>query len=156
VPSSPGKPRPRGRPRKSIPAGTWIDSDVLARRVTSIVGTRDERHENVAALQRLRRFAERLLGRSLSRVERHTLRTQAVRKREPASVITRTLTAWRHGIGERDVRRMMHTLHAALDERGNDITGQPVLRPDNGVPVLDENGRPATHKPRPRVKLIYR
>jgi hypothetical protein len=92
---------------------------VLARRVASIVCTRDEQHENAAALPRLRRLAERLLGRSLSRKERDILRTRVLISREPASIITRLLVAWRHGVGERDVRRMMRALHAAVDDNGN-------------------------------------
>jgi hypothetical protein len=86
---------------------------VLARRVVAIVGNRDERlddgSEILGALQRLSR---RLLGRPLSRDQRATLRTLALVKRAPASVITRVLVGWRHGLGERDVRRML----AALNE----------------------------------------
>ena len=131
MPSSPAKPRrPRGRPRKDVPTGTWIDSDVLARRVKAIVGNRDERLEDGAEiLGALQRLARRLLGRPLSRDQRNDLRALVLVKREPASVITRTLVAWRHGLGQRDVRRMQGTLNKAQD--------------------------PATHKPRPRVKLIY-
>jgi hypothetical protein len=123
----PAKPRrPRGRPRKHVPTGTWIDSDLLARRVASVVGTRDERlEEGAEILPRLLGFVRRLLGRKLSRDEREELRVLVLVKRAPASVITRVLLGWRHGLGERDVRQMMKTLH-----------------------------QPKT--PRPRVKLIYR
>jgi hypothetical protein len=130
MPAPPAKSRRlRGRPRLSEPNGTWIDSDVLARRVTTIVGTRDERFENTDALPRLRRLAQRLLGRPLSRDEREELRSLVVGKRAPCSVITRVLVGWRHGLGERDVRRMQHSLN---------------------VP------QPDTAQSRPRVKLIYR
>jgi hypothetical protein len=103
---------------------------VLARRVKAIVGNRDERLEDGAEiLGALQRLARRLLGRPLSRDRRNDLRALVLVKREPASVITRTLVAWRHGLGERDVRRMQATLNKAQD--------------------------PATQKSRPRVKLIY-
>ena len=131
MPSQPAKPRrPRGRPRKDVPTGTSIDSDVLARRVQAIVGNRDERLDDGAEiLPRLRRLARRLLGRALSQDERDELRELVLGKRAPASVVTRRLVRWRHGLGERDVRRMQHSLN---------------------VP------QPETGRPRPRVKLIYR
>jgi hypothetical protein len=159
VPSA--KRRPRGRPRKGVPTGTWIDSDVLAGRVTSIVGPRDERLENGAEiLPRLVRFVSRLLRRKLSRDERDQLRGLALVKRAPASVITRVVVGWRHGLGERDVRRttksLNKSLNKAFDAQGNDITGRPVLHEQTGMPMLDADGQPATHKPRSRVKLIYR
>jgi hypothetical protein len=131
MPAPPSKSRrSRGRPRLATPKGTWIDSDVLARRVAAIVGKRDERVDAGAEiLAALQRFARRLLGRSLSRDERSALRSLALVKRAPASAITRVLVAWRHGLGERDVRRMQHSVN---------------------------DRQPKTGKPRPRVKLIYR
>jgi hypothetical protein len=129
---------------------------VLERRVAAIVGPRDERLEDSDALPRLRRLARRLLGRPLTADERRQLRTLLLVKRAAASVIYRVLVAWRHGIGERDVRRMMRTLKVALDEDGNDITGQPVIHKKTKEQMVDANGQPATHQPRPRVKLIYR
>lgn len=104
---------------------------MLARRVKAIVGNRDERLDDGAKiLADLVRLTRRLLGHPLSRDQRDALRALALVKREPASVITRTLVSWRHGLGERDVRRMQGTLNKAPD--------------------------PAMQKPRPRVKLIYR
>ena len=148
MPSPPVKPhRPRGRPRKDVPTGTWVDSDVLARRVKAIVGNRDERLDDGAnILGDLQRLARRLLRRPLSPEERAAVRALVLIKREPASVITRTLVAWRHSLGERDVRRMIRSLHVTLDAKDQDVAGQSI----------DANGRPATPKPRPRVKLIYR
>ena len=93
--------------------------------------------------------------RVLSRHQRDTLRTLLVIKRAPASVILRVLMAWRHGVGERDVRRMIRSFHVALDQQGYDVTGEPILRA-NGGQQLDANGPPAVHKPRPRAKLNYR
>src|SRR5688572_21430947 len=103
MPSQAAKPRrPRGRPRKDVPTGTWIDSDVLARRVKAIVGNRDERlDDGTDILSRLRRLARRLLGRALSQDEREQLRELVLAKRAPASVINRRLVRWRHGLGER-------------------------------------------------------
>jgi hypothetical protein len=99
---------------------------VLAKRVASVVGTRDERvDEGAEILPRLFRFVSRLLGRKLSRKEREELRALVLVKRAPASVITRVVVGWRHGLGERDVRRMLAELN----------------RPKGS---------------RPRVKLIYR
>lgn len=139
------------------PTGVWIDSDVLPRRVAAIVGARDERDvdgaEKLAGLERLSR---RLLRRKLTSPEREALHTLLFTKRAPASIITRVLVAWQHGVGERDVRRMLRTLHAAVDSEGNDITGKPVLDPETGRPVLDSAGSPVKHRARPRVKMFYR
>jgi hypothetical protein len=80
--------------------------------VASIVGSRDERLEHGAEiLPRLFHVSSRLLGRKLSRGERDALRALVLVKRAPASVITRLLVGWRHGLGERDVRRMQKTLN---------------------------------------------
>jgi hypothetical protein len=129
---------------------------MLARRVATIVGDKDERVDDGAEiLSRLRRLGRRLLGRPLSADEGDVLRSLALIKPKRASVITRVLVAWRHGVGERDVRRIMRTLNVALDKAGDVVTGQPFLHAD-GRQLLDEKGQPAQHKPRSRVKLIYR
>jgi hypothetical protein len=103
---------------------------VLARRVTAIVGPTNERDDDgTERLEALRRLARRLLRpRPLSPAQNRKLRAMALTKPVAPSVIVRTLTAWRFGVGERDVRRMQQSLH----------------EPQVG-----------TGKPRPRVKLIY-
>jgi hypothetical protein len=155
-----------------------MDSAVLARRVYTIIGTGDEREDKGGeAYEKLCRLAGRLMGRRLTSKERKRLFTLAFTKKVKASVITRQLTAWRHGVGERDVRRMQRSLHAPVSLPSTvlvlkyDKDGQPVCDED-GRPVWwvpDENGQPAhRHVPgeqpkprrvqavRPRVKLIYR
>jgi hypothetical protein len=115
-------PRRRGRPRAQsrlshvkqnrTPTGDWLDDDALARDVAAIVGSRDERlDEGAEILLRLFDFSRRLLGHKLSQDEREELRALVLRERAPASVITRVLVGWRHGVGERDVRRMMKSLN---------------------------------------------
>jgi hypothetical protein len=165
-----------------MPTGDWVDSDYLARRVATIVGHGDEREETAAErLPLLRRLATRILRRKLTDKERSLLRTLLISERAPASVITRMLYAWRHGLGERDVRRMLKSLrqpverdHAALVL---EYEAERLLLDDDGQPVIDDNGRPIRYRPpvcdehgqpilhrqsrrvvavRPRVKLIRR
>ena len=97
--------RRRGRPRQSSPTGTWIDSDLLTRRVNSIVADRDEReYDGPETYQRLCRLTRRLTGKPLTPEQRDRLRKLA--RSAKRSVIVRQLLAWRHGVGDRDVRRM--------------------------------------------------
>ncbi|MGH9200983.1 MAG: hypothetical protein ACRD2A_07085 [Vicinamibacterales bacterium] len=127
----------RGRPRTNRPTGIWVDSDHLARRVAAIVGDRDERNgdrrDGADVYDGLCRLARRLLGQPLTPTHRDRLRRLA--RTAKASVIIRQLVAWRHGLTDRDVRRMTNALHV----KDGDV---------------DDSGQPK--KPRPRVKLVYR
>lgn len=148
--------------------------DALIAEVSRIVEHRDERNDD--ALDTLCALTAKALAREPTSKQRDRLRallygrlknrwdvdeserTQASK----ASAIAREVVAWSRGVGVRDVRWMQDTLRKALDpadrnrSKRNDLTGQPVLHEQMGQPMVDADGQPATHKPRPRVKLIYR
>ena len=165
----PATPRRRGRPRQAKPTGTWSDSDVLAQRVSTIVGDRDVREDSgVEAYEQLCRLARRLLCRRVTPEERTRLKELLFTKKAKASVITRQLLGWKHGLGLRDVRRMERSLRAPISLDSTALVlkyaedGQPVCD-EHGQPqwwIPDENGKPARRfvageeSRRPRVKVV--
>jgi hypothetical protein len=170
-------PKRRGRPRSTLPTGAWDDDEVdsIITLASDVVDRRDERTGE--ALDALKALTARALGRPPTVPQVNRLRALlygGLRTRRQddkpdrtqpskASAIARQIVAWQYGINVRDVRWMRETLNTARDPTDRnknkdkrDLTGQPVLHGETGQPMLHEDGTPATHKPRPRVKLIYR
>lgn len=132
------EPKRRGRPRSHVPTGTWEDDDVLLAELREILrdGPRDRDADVLDAVCRL---AARVLRRRLTRAQQQVVKTllfggrgpsgKQKDRREKPSVILRQIIGWRHGLGERDVRRMQQSLIAPQRDTG---------------------------RPRPRVKMIFR
>jgi hypothetical protein len=107
--------RRRARPRKMVPAGTWDDDSLLAD-VQAVIGTTDERHDDGAEIfEAICRLAAQELRSKLMTARKDVLKSLVFGGRgrsgqhidaQKASVIARTIVGWRHGVGERDVRRM--------------------------------------------------
>ncbi|MCL4848105.1 MAG: hypothetical protein KJ066_16305 [Acidobacteria bacterium] len=102
--------RPRGRPRALRPTGTWVDSLLLERRVKRLLPTGDARDDDetiTATVDALCRLTRRLLRRPVTTAQRARLRRLLCRRPQRADVVLRQLYQWRHGLGDRDVRRML-------------------------------------------------